>query len=230
HLLAGTLAGVTTPLVVHPLDLVKVRLQVQDAERLEAGATAQNQRPYYRGTWHCLRTVAQEEGWRALYQGVIPNAVGSAASWGSYFFFYNAFKRMMQAHVEADRLGNLHHLAAGTLGGMSTLIMTNPIWVVKTRMCVQDARGPERYTGLISALSTILREEGVRGLYKGFGPGMLATSHGGFQFMAYERYKTRVNGFRGRAHDGQLTVPEYLVGAMLSKTFAGTLTYPLQVV
>lgn len=47
-------------LALHPLDVIKTRLQVQDG----AGSL-----PMYRGTIDALRSMAREEGWRALYAG-----------------------------------------------------------------------------------------------------------------------------------------------------------------
>lgn len=63
------------------------------------------------------------------------------------------------------------HMIAAAEAGILTLVMTNPIWVVKTRLCLQYGRdnvqAPEtRYNGMIDALAKIYRQEGVRGLYR----------------------------------------------------------------
>lgn len=62
------------------------------------------------------------------------------------------------------------HMLAAAEAGVLTLVMTNPIWVVKTRLCLQYGRESEtpqtRYKGMIDALARIYREEGVRGLYR----------------------------------------------------------------
>lgn len=53
--------------------------------------------------------------------------------------------------------------------GILTLLMTNPIWVVKTRLCLQYGNEIEphgQYKGMCDALAKIYREEGVRGLYR----------------------------------------------------------------
>lgn len=55
--------------------------------------------------------------------------------------------------------------------GILTLLMTNPIWVVKTRLCLQYASDvglseSKRYSGMVDALGKIWRTEGIRGLYK----------------------------------------------------------------
>lgn len=62
------------------------------------------------------------------------------------------------------------HMIAAAEAGILTLVMTNPIWVVKTRLCLQYGRDMQpaetRYNGMIDALAKIYRQEGVRGLYR----------------------------------------------------------------
>ncbi|CDQ77643.1 unnamed protein product [Oncorhynchus mykiss] len=79
NLVAGLSGGVVSTLVLHPLDLVKIRFAVSDGLDL---------RPKYNGIVHCLKYVWQQEGVRGLYQGVTPNIWGAGASWGLYFFLY----------------------------------------------------------------------------------------------------------------------------------------------
>ena len=49
------------------------------------------------------------------------------------------------------------------------------------------------YKGFIDALIKIRRDEGFKGLYKGFVPGIWGVSHGAIQFMAYEELKNAYN-------------------------------------
>jgi solute carrier family 25 (mitochondrial folate transporter), member 32 len=61
-------------------------------------------------------------------------------------------------------------MMAASEAGILTLLMTNPIWVVKTRLCLQydnniDAKCDKRYRGMVDGLMKIYRTEGVRGLY-----------------------------------------------------------------
>lgn len=63
------------------------------------------------------------------------------------------------------------HMFTAADAGILTLVMTNPLWVVKTRLCLQymdDKHLPEtlRYNGMIDAIKKIYRTEGVRGLYR----------------------------------------------------------------
>jgi solute carrier family 25 folate transporter 32 len=57
---------------------------------------------------------------------------------------------------------------------------------------------------MADALAKIYRAEGVRGLYKGFVPGMFGVSHGALQFMTYEEMKNYYNQYRKLPIDTKL--------------------------
>lgn len=82
---------------------------------------------------------------------------------------------------------------------------------------------------MTNALSQIYRQEGIRGLYRGFVPGLFGVSHGIIQFTSYEEMKKYYNRYRGAAHDARFSTLEYLSFAALSKFFAAVTTYPYQV-
>ena len=73
----------------------------------------------------------------------------------------------------------------------------------------------------------IYRSEGVRGFYRGLVPSLFGVSHGALQFMAYEQLKK----YRGSSLENQeLSAGDYLMLSGLAKVFAGSITYPYQVV
>jgi solute carrier family 25 folate transporter 32 len=73
-------------------------------------------------------------------QGVTANAAGSAVSWGTYFFGYERIKESMRDSGDVDvPLRPDQHMRAALMAGMVTAVVGNPIWVVKTRMCLQAA-------------------------------------------------------------------------------------------
>ena len=75
QLVAGFGAGAVTTLCLHPLDLVKTRMQLQ----YHAKTT----------TWSELVSIHRQRGLRGLYQGFSANLAGGTASWGFYFMWYN---------------------------------------------------------------------------------------------------------------------------------------------
>ncbi|KAJ8389492.1 hypothetical protein AAFF_G00120300 [Aldrovandia affinis] len=222
NLAAGLSGGVISTMVLHPLDLVKIRFAVNDGLAL---------RPKYDGMLHCMKNIWHLEGIRGLYQGVTPNIWGTGASWGLYFFFYNAIKAFNQEGRQSE-LSAAEHLVSAAQAGVLTLCLTNPVWVTKTRLVLQYNTDPSRkqYKGMLDALMKIYRHEGVPGLYRGFVPGLIGTSHGALQFMLYEDLKRDYNKYNKMPSEAQLTPLEYIAMAAVSKIFAVATTYPYQVV
>lgn len=87
-----------------------------------------------------------------------------------FYFSYNAIKTWIQGGNARTPLGPGLHMLAAAQAGILSLIMTNPIWVVKTRLCLQYSEATiaenKRYTGMVDGLTKIYRTEGVRGLYR----------------------------------------------------------------
>lgn len=231
HLVAGVGGGVVATSILHPLDLLKIRFAVNDSKWQLNSST----RPTYRST---VISILRSEGVQGLYQGVTPNIVGAGAAWGFYFFFYNAAKSNLQGGNAQKQLSALSHLLAASSAGVLTLTMTNPIWVAKTRLCLQSGdkhklagkSDTKVYRGFTDALVKIARHEGLRGLYSGFVPGLFGVSHGAVQFMAYEEMKNSYHNYYNQEITTKLGTMEYLSFAALSKLFAALSTYPYQVV
>lgn len=57
---------------------------------------------------------------------------------------------------------------------------------------------------MADALVKVYKMEGIRGLYRGFIPGMFGVSHGAIQFMMYEEMKTVYNKYRNKSIDAKL--------------------------
>lgn len=231
---AGSVAGLTTVVALHPLDIVRTRFQVHDGLHSTV--------PAYRHTLHALHTIARVEGLRGLYAGLVPAVFGSSLSWGLYFFLYNTIKEQNKRRFRRDTLGPSLHLLSAAEAGSIVAVITNPIWVVKTRLQLQapghyGSRMP--YRGFCHAFKSILREEGVRGLYKGLGPGLILVSHGALQFMAYEEGRKFLISRRIREAGHPDVVPrgeellnaqDFAILGASSKLFAVMATYPYQVV
>eukprot|EP00301_Raphidiophrys_heterophryoidea_P020866 c5453_g1_i2.p1 GENE.c5453_g1_i2~~c5453_g1_i2.p1 ORF type:complete len:311 (-),score=70.55 c5453_g1_i2:108-1040(-) len=221
HMIAGTIGGAASTFVTFPLDLVKVRYQVHTAS-----ATP------YTSLLSALMTIARKEGPRALYQGMLPGLVGSSVSWGGYFFFYERAKARYSKDSQTE-LHSGHHLMASVEAGAILVFLTNPIWLVKTRLQLQQ-RGVgdanSHYRGMTHALRQIVKEEGFRGLYRGVVPALLLTSHGAVQFMVYERLKKFQFSADVRG-DKPILVRglEILSIGGISKLVAACVTYPSQV-
>ena len=216
HLIGGLLAGVVSTAVTHPLDLIKVRYQVKAGKELA-----------YRSVTDAVTTIIRTEGLAGLYQGLTPALIGSAPSWGGYFFFYERAKARYSGPARR-KLSTLQHLVAAVEASTIMVIITNPVWLIKTRLQIQrkqlmdgSTSVTRPYKGFFDAARTIVREEGPLALYKGLGPALVLVSHGAVQFVVYEYLKE---------HMKAKTSWDYLFMGAASKMVASIVTYPYQVV
>ncbi|KAG0700083.1 mitochondrial carrier domain-containing protein [Suillus ampliporus] len=226
HAAAGLGAGVVAVLCMHPLDLLKVKLQV---------ATKNPQGGVGKAIWNSLYDIHASQGWKGLYRGVGPNIAGNASSWGTLLSFKRA-----AGDDPNYRMSPGAYLLCSAQASAVTAIMTNPIWVVKVRMFTTRADSPTSYRGLWDGLASIWRQEGIVGWWKGTSLALVGVSNGAVQFMAYEEMKRW--GFEQKrkrfAKAGKVMGPEddklsntsYTLMSGASKLWALALTYPYQVI
>ncbi|KAJ2321853.1 mitochondrial FAD carrier protein flx1 [Coemansia sp. RSA 2611] len=226
HALSGVGGAIVSTTAFHPLDLVKIRLQVD--------TTSQNDAILGRAV-RATRHVISTDGATGLYRGLTANLAGNCASWGLYFAWYTWIKDQMAGGRSAETVSGVsvlspaQHLFAGAAAGALTQCMANPLWVVKTRVCTTSRSDPGAYRGLRDGLLQIASKEGLRGLYKGLAPGLLGVAHGGLQFMAYEDMKKRRLQAAHRPPAESFSSVELAVMSSSSKVFALAVTYPSQV-
>jgi solute carrier family 25 folate transporter 32 len=174
-----------------------------------------------------------------LYAGLSPALAGGTLAWGLYFACYNRAKARYARWrgVPGTELPPTAHLAAAAEAGAAVAVLTNPIWVAKTRLQLQrrptgaQADGA-RYSGLLHALRRIAADEGLRCLYRGLGPSLALVSHGALQFTAYEALKKRALAAEaGEAHDSEARLSAAAASGIgvASKLLASGATYPSQV-
>ncbi|KMU78566.1 mitochondrial deoxynucleotide carrier [Coccidioides immitis RMSCC 3703] len=225
--IAGFTAGVVSTLVVHPLDIVKTRLQVDRFSTSRIG-----------NSLRIIREIGRHEGGlRAFYRGLTPNLVGNSVSWGLYFLWYRNLKDALNTFYgpQKNGLDSLDYFVASGTAGVLTAVLTNPIWVIKTRMLSTGANVTGAYPSMTHGIREIYRSEGFKGFYRGMIPALFGVGHGALQFMAYEqlkRYRSQSMSSGLTTSDsgaGKLGNVDYLALSGLSKIFAGSVTYPYQV-
>ncbi|KAJ8101237.1 mitochondrial carrier domain-containing protein [Lipomyces tetrasporus] len=221
---AGFTAGCATTLVVHPLDLIKVRLQIDNKNRTHVG-----------GILHVIRDLRQSQApFKEAYRGLMPNLIGNTVSWGSYFFWYELIKTQV-AHVQGHgELSFTDYLLSAGSSGCLTAMFTNPIWVLKTRMLSTSSTYEGAYNGTLDGLHKIWQNEGLRGFYRGFLPSLFGVGHGAVQLMFYEElkdwYADRTNTDTKDSSMKELSTLQYITFSALSKIGATLTMYPYQVI
>ena len=128
-------------------------------------------------------------------------------------------------------------LASLTAGACSTLL-TNPIWVIKTRLMSQvtspthrGGRPPWQYKSTMDAFRKMYQHEGLKSFYSGLSPALLGLTHVAVQFPLYEYLKFRFTGLEMGEKGSQ--GPSWLsmsAATVISKVCASSATYPHEVI
>ncbi|XP_026389587.1 peroxisomal nicotinamide adenine dinucleotide carrier-like [Papaver somniferum] len=254
--LAGAGGGIIAQLITYPLQTVNTR---QQTDRDHKKGTKRKQDV---GTLKQMIQVVNTEGWGRLYSGLAPSLFGTAASQGVYYYFYQVFRSKAEAAAIArfkkghgdGTVGIFSSLLVAAFSGCVNVLLTNPIWVVVTRMQTHRKASklpkpsltlsvtpdeelqtseiePPPY-GTTNAVQELFDEAGVRGFWKGVGPTLLMVSNPSIQFMIYETLLKKLKARRaliGKANSGVTALETFLLGAA-AKLGATVMTYPLLVV
>lgn len=154
---AGALAATSTHAAATPIDVVKTRIQVDDALKgynmIRAG-----------------RTIIANEGASALLTGFGPTAVGYLVQGGAKFAGYEFFKKTYIGWAGGPDKAVAHrtaiYLSASATAEFFADILLCPLEATRIRLVSQRGFA----TGLSSGFMRLAREEGLRGFYSGFVP------------------------------------------------------------
>jgi solute carrier family 25 aspartate/glutamate transporter 12/13 len=177
EIVAGGTAGGCQVVFTNPLEIVKIRLQVQGEAAKAEGAAP-------RGALHIVRQL----GLLGLYRGASACLLRDIPFSAIYFPTYSHLKKdVFHEGYHGKRLSFFETLTAAAIAGMPAAYLTTPADVVKTRLQVEARKGQATYKGLADAFVRIYREEGFKALFKG-GPARIIRSSPqfGFTLVAYE--------------------------------------------
>lgn len=199
----------TAAALTAPLDVLKTRLQsdfyqAQLAQtRLAKGISPHAHLSafrsgllHFRETFQILGSVHRTEGWRALFKGLGPNLVGVIPARSINFFVVGNGKRIIAEYGNNGKESAWVVLCAAAAAGIVTSTVTNPIWLIKTRLqldknVVERTGGvvPRRYKNSWDCIKQVVRQEGFPGLYKGMSASYLGAAETAVHWVLYEQMK-----------------------------------------
>jgi adenine nucleotide transporter 17 len=126
HALAGAGGGILSMILTYPLITLSTRAQVESRRASSAFSAA-------------VQNIVAREGVAGLYAGLSSALFGISVTNFVYYYWYEWTKaflenRALHAGGRRRKLSTLETMLAGALAGSATVIITNPIWVVNTRM------------------------------------------------------------------------------------------------
>ncbi len=108
--LSGAGAGVVSSILCCPLDVAKVRIQVQGTLGIHR----------YTSTFHTLKLIMKEEGIQGCFRGLGPALCNVPLFWSIYFFSYDQLKMKLGATFPSTSHHMIHlysAITAGAIGG-----------------------------------------------------------------------------------------------------------------
>lgn len=181
HFVAGGLAGMVGAIVTSPLDVIKTRMQ-SDMYRTNGNHNS--------GVFRTLANIYRTEGAGALFSGLGANLSGVVPARAVNFFTYGICKQLYAPLFDdAQCVKPQTHLLAGASAGFATSAVTNPIWLVKTRMQLDRHRGAQLYRNSFDCAAKIVRYEGVPALYRGLSASLVGSSESSMQWLLYEQMR-----------------------------------------
>lgn len=197
--------------VTHPLDVLKVRLQMQLV----------GQKGPLIGMGKLFVQVLKNEGPRSMYLGLTPSLTRSVVYGGLRLGLYEPTKYVCDWAFGSTNI--FVKLASGAFAGGFATALTNPVEVLKVRLQMNPNLG----RGPIGELRRIVSEEGVRALWKGVGPAMArAASMTASQLATYDESKQILIKWTPLEEGFHL----HLISSMVAGTVSTIITAPMDMI
>jgi len=189
----GGFASCVAETITMPVDVVKTRLQMDGS----GGAVKQ-----YTGSLDCAKKLVAAEGPSALLKGLPPALVRQSTYGSLRHGLYGPIKNSLGITPGQPVPLWKKIVAGGTAGAIASGI-ANPTDLMKVRL-----QSPtNKYSGMVDAFTSIVKEEGVLGLWTGVGPTMgRATALAAAELATYDEVKTVLKAKAGMVDGLSLTL------------------------
>ncbi|QPG73296.1 hypothetical protein FOA43_000606 [Brettanomyces nanus] len=204
-LLAGGCAGLFEALCCHPLDTIKVRMQLYKKSSYPGVKPP--------GLVKTGVNIFKDEGFLALYKGLGAVCLGIVPKMAIRFSSFE-FYRSLMPKKDSGHVSGLATFFSGVLAGVTeACAVVNPMEVVKIRLQAQHnalkhggsvastTGAVPKYRNAIQAGYTIVKEEGFKTLYRGVAltAGRQAINQGA-NFTTYTYLKGKLQHSQNRDH------------------------------
>ncbi|KAL6909108.1 mitochondrial carrier [Trichoderma evansii] len=202
NLIAGGGAGMMEALACHPLDTIKVRMQLSRRARMPGAPR--------RGFIKTGMEVVKKETPLALYKGLGAVLTGIVPKMAIRFTSFESYKQLLADKSTGTVSGRATFLAGLAAGVTEAVAVVTPMEVIKIRLQAQhhsmaDPLDIPKYRNAAHALYTVVKEEGVGALYRGVSLTALRQgSNQAVNFTAYSYFKTWLKDYQPQYADGNL--------------------------
>jgi len=209
-LVAGGSAGAIARTCVAPIERVKIIFQVNKGGQYKSLGPQ----------------LVREEGILSLWKGNSAAVIRVIPYMSLTFLGYEKYNGL---YSNVNSL-TLRHLMAGSSAGVTAVLITYPLDLVRARLAMQERNAlKHQYKGVFDALVTIPKRHGFAALYRGISPTLVGVApYNGLKFAAYDAIKYYSRKFTGKTEE-TLPVQFRLFAGGLAGLIAQTFTYPMDV-
>ncbi|RMD39557.1 hypothetical protein DV735_g5570, partial [Chaetothyriales sp. CBS 134920] len=228
--ISGSVAGLVSRFVIAPLDVVKIRLQLQPHSLSDPLSCDGIKGPTYKGVFTSMRTIIRQEGVRSLWKGNIPAELMYLCYGGIQFASYRSLtqaqeqaRKHIDVHLPFRIPGSADSFFAGAGAGAIATTATYPMDLLRTRFAAQGT--DKIYNGLVAACRDIVRDEGLRGFFRGMSAAVGSiVPYMGLFFSSYEIFHQAIGGATMPFGSGDA------VAGVLASIVAKSATFPLDLI
>lgn len=226
--IAGAASGAFTRVCLQPLDVLKIRFQLQEEPVKRGVPTAK-----YHSIFQAAGSIIREEGLSSMWKGHVPAQALSIIYGVAQFVTFEGLTYMAYPLLPSDLTTGVYkpvyHFMCGGVSGCMASLVSLPVDVLRTRLVSQGE--PKVYKSISHALQSMYMEAGVRTFYKGFTPTMmLLFPQTGLQFGFYALFTRMWKKAQDTTHIHQLSGFQSLLCGGLAGVCAKSGVYPLDVI
>ncbi|KQK11392.1 hypothetical protein BRADI_2g59930v3 [Brachypodium distachyon] len=236
--LAGAISGGISRTVTSPLDVIKIRFQVQLEPTASWGALRRDVYgpSKYTGLMQATKDILREEGLPGFWRGNVPALFMYMPYTAIQFTVLHKLKTFASGSSRTEdhlHLSPYLSYVSGALAGCAATVGSYPFDLLRTILASQGE--PKVYPNMRSALVDIIQTRGVRGLYAGLTPTLVEIiPYAGLQFGSYDTFKRSMmswNRYRyGSEEDDSASSFQLFLCGFAAGTFSKAACHPLDVV
>lgn len=239
---AGAISGGISRTVTSPLDVIKIRFQVQ-LEPTSSWALLHRELSTpskYTGMFQATKDIYREEGLRGFWRGNVPALLMVMPYTAIQFTVLHKLKTFAAGSSKTEdhiHLSPYLSYISGALAGCAATVGSYPFDLLRTILASQGE--PKVYPTMRSAFVDIVKIRGFRGLYAGLSPTLVEiVPYAGLQFGTYDTFKRWTMALnRYRSSNPSLTDTDYGLSSfqlflcgLAAGTCAKLVCHPLDVV
>lgn len=181
--LGGVGTGALNSLILAPVELVKIRLQLQTKKCVDPQLEG-----CHRGPISVAKSICKTEGLRGIFRGLTITALRDAPAHGVYFWTYEFMREQLHPGCRKSSEESINTmLIAGGLAGVNSWVCCYPLDVLKTRLQAQSPSTGLKYSGIVDCFRKSVKNDGYNVLWRGLRTAVArAFVVNGSVFAAYE--------------------------------------------